>query len=592
MRKASKGTTKSSTNHSQFWELFRKLVNSSPIDPLDKLSVLGAARARDLAKISSLCEERCSDAVLQNKADRYYAYASVKAAFSKNELFSPGKKGEEAALEKWLRSERDCRRANIRLGLTNRGLIGKQYLPILEKARRIVADIIGDRFPWERLPDNCRHGPGVATGVTGLATSGAFKYAASVYTVTQACSSIFRQLIHTDKIWRHTCEINHTRLEWVEDVDKLQFVAKNWLSLRSIGVGPLGNLYCQLGAGEIIAQCLLTKTSIDIRDQSQNQHAAYKASLNEGTFGESDCTIDLRGASDNKCVVLVKTLLPESWYRVLNCMRTSGTMLPSGAIVRNQKFSAMGNGFTFPLQTLIFYALAQATVSMTGHKRRVLAYGDDLIVPRGAALLFAEVLRWCGFSVNTEKSYFHGDFYESCGTDYLGGVSVRPVFWKRDFRHDRDLYELINRYAYHLSITPERFWLHDLRDHLVDACRKPLLYGPKVGEFARYTPRGLKTSPGTLYECDDRIVTDDRSLYTMKRVSGILYARTYKTESASRQVNDDFAYLQARHGFGSGKCNQSGLDLTLVKPSKSRGADKIQSIRLSYTKGKRWISVS
>lgn len=590
MRKASERANKVRDNQSLFWDLFRVLINNRHVQATDQVKLTGAARARDLKTISALCEERCGSAVQDQDADKYYAYASIKASFAKSELFNPGKLGDERALAAWMRAERECRRANIRLALTRQDIIGKQYYKILERARRIVLDILEEQFPWEQLPQACRHGPGVAIGVAGLATSGAFKYAASVYTVTPACSSIFRHMILTDPVWRHLCEMNHTRVDWVDDVDKLQFVTKNWHISRSIGIGPLGNLYCQLGAGELIAQRLRLKAGIDIRDQTSNQRAAFVASLNSGNYGDSPVTVDLRSASDTMCRMLVKWLFPESWYRVLNCMRTAGTVLPTGDIVRNQKFSAMGNGFTFPVQTLIFYAISRAVVSCTQHSGQVLAYGDDIIVPRGAALLLTEVLRWCGFTVNSEKSYIHGAFYESCGTDYLGGIPVRPVYWKRNLRSDRDLYDLINRYAKHLSATPSRVWICDLRDHLIRSCRKPILYGPKVGEVTQFRFSKLISFSPDLYECDDRVVTEDRSLYTMKRKQGILYAKVFKTKTGKQLVSDDFAYLQARHGFGSGMCD-TVCDLTLVA-TESKGAAKSQSIRLSYTDGTRWISVS
>jgi len=74
----------------------------------------------------------------------------------------------------------------------------------------------------------------------------------------------------------------------------------------------------------------------------------------------------------------------------------------------------MGNGFTFPLETLIFWALTRAVCGSTA---TVSAYGDDIICPSDRAEDVIAVLTEVGFSVNLEKSFWNGPFRESCGSD-------------------------------------------------------------------------------------------------------------------------------------------------------------------------------
>jgi hypothetical protein len=121
-----------------------------------------------------------------------------------------------------------------------------------------------------------------------------------------------------------------------------------------------------------------------------------------------------------------------------------------GKRLRLQKFSSMGNGFTFPLQTLIFYSLAwalQPAIEVGPQRPQVaVAYGDDIIVPSDVAPKLAELLRYVGFKVNAEKSFWEGPFRESCGKDYFLGVDVRPWFAK-DQASPRTLVGLTNYYV-------------------------------------------------------------------------------------------------------------------------------------------------
>jgi hypothetical protein len=88
----------------------------------------------------------------------------------------------------------------------------------------------------------------------------------------------------------------------------------------------------------------------------------------------------------------------------------------------------MGNGFTFPLESLLFWALTKACCS---DDEVVSIYGDDIICPTHRVPLIHRVLTACGFSLNLEKSYYTGEFRESCGTDYYRGIDIRPYYQKK-----------------------------------------------------------------------------------------------------------------------------------------------------------------
>jgi hypothetical protein len=149
-----------------------------------------------------------------------------------------------------------------------------------------------------------------------------------------------------------------------------------------------------------------------------------------GSNDGSLATIDLSSASDTVAREVVRFLMPESWYERLDLCRSKVGEL-DGKWLRYEKFSSMGNGFTFELETLIFWGLAIACVRSCGLETdKVRVYGDDIIVPVDAYDFLVEVLSYCGFTTNSSKSYKSGAFRESCGKDYFNGHEVRPFFQK------------------------------------------------------------------------------------------------------------------------------------------------------------------
>jgi hypothetical protein len=150
----------------------------------------------------------------------------------------------------------------------------------------------------------------------------------------------------------------------------------------------------------------------------------------KGSIDGSLATIDLSSASDTIAFSVVFDLLPEPWVDFLNSVRT-GQVTYEDITLDLEKFSSMGNGYTFELESLIFWALSSACVSIVGcNESDVSVYGDDIIVPTPAVDLLYATLTWCGFNVNSEKSFTSGPFRESCGADWLNGEDVRPFFKK------------------------------------------------------------------------------------------------------------------------------------------------------------------
>jgi hypothetical protein len=186
----------------------------------------------------------------------------------------------------------------------------------------------------------------------------------------------------------------------------------------------------QLGVDGFIRR-RLKRFGIDMDDQEPNQKMAYEGSIR--TDADTPVTIDLSNASDTVSLRLVKLLLPEEWYGYLCALRSPKGSVPDRTKLRYAKISSMGNGYTFALETLIFCAMCYAALKLSGHRwdrSLVAVFGDDMVVPQSAVAPLLSLLEACGLEPNTEKSFLGGRARESCGTDWVSGVNMRPVFLK------------------------------------------------------------------------------------------------------------------------------------------------------------------
>jgi hypothetical protein len=178
---------------------------------------------------------------------------------------------------------------------------------------------------------------------------------------------------------------------------------------------------------------------INLNDQSINQRMAYMASIT----GEQ-ATVDAKSASNSVTSALVWKYLGDhphsekydpTWYRLLEVLRSTHALVesPDGKTKKLHEyelFSAMGCGFTFELESLIFWTLAWAVCQDLGIPPNISVYGDDLICPVEAMPLLTEVYSYCGFRFNTDKTFADPEpsFRESCGKHYLRGVDVSPFY--------------------------------------------------------------------------------------------------------------------------------------------------------------------
>lgn len=362
----------------------------------------------------------------------------ISAFFSKRADVDLGFDRAESCLKKFKEAEDLCRETNQLLKMRRVGLFCIR--PAVEarifRAQRKIAHILGDVPSLSDL--KIKFGPGATTQVQKR-TSSARRKLSQRFACSEELLPVIKESLEELQGWIFTSEDPDTAIVPVEiHPGKLSLVPKNAKTDRAIVVEPSLNTMFQAGIGDYIAKGL-KRFGVDIRDQSRNQRLAM-----EGSLTGDLATLDLSSASDTIAFELISELLPIDWYLFLRNYRT-GKIEYKGQVVQLQKFSSMGNGFTFPLETLIFFALACACVE-EHEESNVSVYGDDIIVPTYAYANLCELLHVLGFIPNLTKSFCSGSFRESCGADYLKGINIRPSYVKGPL-YAFDVFRLHNQYV-------------------------------------------------------------------------------------------------------------------------------------------------
>lgn len=222
---------------------------------------------------------------------------------------------------------------------------------------------------------------------------------------------------------------------------RLVTVPKTFTSLRTITVEPCVRQFLQQGLNSLlrdsIKECGILSNSLALTDQTRNQVLAL-----EGSRTGKWATLDLKSASDLLSISLVK-LVFDSHRDFLDALIScrSNEVEDGNCRIWLRKYAGMGNATTFPVQSVTFAIIALAAIcDKLGYKptyRRLVAlsskvrvFGDDIIVDKDFVHHVIAWLEVFGLRVNTAKSFFKGNFRESCGVDAYMGVDVTPIYLK------------------------------------------------------------------------------------------------------------------------------------------------------------------
>lgn len=215
------------------------------------------------------------------------------------------------------------------------------------------------------------------------------------------------------------------RGNWPREIRYNSFftVPKDGTKRRGCAKEASVNVSFQLDVGRRMRVGLLRNAGICLEKGKERHMAlAWWGSLT-GAFD----TLDESDASDLNSRLCTKLLLGD-WYTLLDSLRATHTRVDN-RLVRLEKFSSMGNGFTFELETVIFAAITRVVVADLGRDPDLVSvFGDDIVAPAGCARAIMGALCFLGFKPNLKKSFWEGPFRESCGGDYFDGVPVRAHF--------------------------------------------------------------------------------------------------------------------------------------------------------------------
>lgn len=331
----------------------------------------------------------------------------------------------------------------------------------LRNLRRIVSWLTdSDGFPMELL--HGKHGPGI-TAVTGKRLND--KEAKIKFTRAQSLLGIPHP-----KLNRRSEQLSN---KWLA-------VTKDIKSLRPITAEPPSNQYLQQSVKEVLYS-LTDRKHINLghfvkfADQSRSRQLALRGS----TLREAKkfVTLDLKSGSDYLSSEIVTEVFGGDLLHLLMGTRSWNTDLPGFKGLKNlelRMFGGMGSALTFPVQTIVYTAIALygAIIALEGHPpdslsdylsaeavvdprlQGICVYGDDIIIPDFATETVVNMLNRLGLQVNSAKSFYGATpVRESCGIYAIDGMDITPLRYRLDEKACRaefitgETFEAIRSYA-------------------------------------------------------------------------------------------------------------------------------------------------
>lgn len=412
------------------------------------------------------------------------------------------------ALKNWWKGEESCKRTNLRLApfLEDGIALIDEFSGVYQHIvgiRKVVKAILG-KAP-EKAALIPRHGPGATYSDKAQRSTIADKMN-NPASITRGALFFMPEWLET--AWgRSSASASPRRDPSFVRGNRFATAPKDAEKDRPIGAEPSINIFFQLSLGKVIRR-RLKNVGIDL----SNAQDTHKQVACEASISGRLATLDLSNASDTVSYSLVKLLVPHDWFELLDELRSPFTSV-DGKWIRLEKFSSMGNGFTFELETLIFYSIVRYVemylTNEDGMDSR--AYGDDIICSAEIAQPVIKILNYLGFSINTEKSFVDGPFRESCGGDYFHGQAVRPYYMEE------------------FPCEPETFIsaANALRAKITD-------HFGGLGDFARpwftlldQLPSGIRACRGP-QALGDIVIHDDESRWVTRWRSQTKYIRVYR----------------------------------------------------------------
>jgi len=352
------------------------------------------------------------------------------------------RRADENAKEKFFAANKTCKDWRLRIEReSDRELLGEFQRELDDFFHPEGLPLVSSMF---ELLEHARTGPGSSIGARG------FSFYAKLFSSQLTTTSIdlnFAFRGYVARFPRFDEAVANCRQilgePRVVEGSRTSFAPKTTDCSRMICVEPNLNMYFQLGLGALLENRLASQFRLDLSTQPLVNQRLAQIGSKSGRFA----TIDLSSASDCISLRMCKRFLPKWVYYLLVKLRSPITRI-GDQTVRLHMISTMGNGFTFPLQTIIFSSLIRAAYRISGLDIHDTwpnwgCFGDDLIVESKAFRNVCRLLDILGFTRNSSKTFNEGPFRESCGTDWFNGQPVRPIFVKK-LDSLQDLFVAIN----------------------------------------------------------------------------------------------------------------------------------------------------
>lgn len=316
----------------------------------------------------------------------------------------------------------------------------RSLLSILDIVSRIISNSLGvfDPADWR-----CKHGPGAVSERAGKHDKYRWlNWPSALETVFPFADYGF----HSYSSWAdYVC---HNDVDGGQPSSRLVAVPKSYDGPRLIAAEPAAGMWCQQSMLAYFS-CRFSRTFIgefiQLSDQARNRDFALT-----GSRTDRIATIDLSSASDTVTCQIVESMFGynKSLMEALRSIRTPTVSQQLTDKVSEthelRMFSTMGNAVTFPVESLVFLAVALTAtcytdgINPTVKTLRSLSaetsvYGDDIVIPNRSRDAMCRLLELLRFRCNTRKTFWEGNFRESCGCDAFKGHDVTPIYWRQQF---------------------------------------------------------------------------------------------------------------------------------------------------------------
>lgn len=287
-------------------------------------------------------------------------------------------------------------------------------------------------------------------------------------------------------------------------------VPKTMKGPRIIAIEPCCMQYAQQAIKEELHAFLesyrYTSGHVNFTDQGTNRMLAMKSSLDR-----SLATLDLSEASDRVLHSLAISMFrhnPDLQSAIEACRSTHAELFDGFIIGPLKKFASMGSALCFPVESMYFYTLCIAArlkmhdlpvTSRNVYKmsREVYVYGDDIIVPTDEATFVVDYLQRYHCKVNMSKSYWSGNFRESCGMDAYLGTEVTPTYVRKERPHNKRQASEIISWVKTAQLFEQRGYV-ETSEYMFSVCQKILGIFPDISSESPALGRIRPRVSGTL----------------------------------------------------------------------------------------------